>query len=237
MVKGIQHLGIIMDGNRRLAKAMMKKPWEGHKMGVKKAREVLEWSCEKGIKYLTSYTLSGENLKSRPKLELKYILKLLSKECDQVLEDKEHPVNRLDVKVRFIGRTHLLPDELQEKLKEVEDKTSGNKEHVLNIALAYGGQQEITDATREIANKCLGGNMKPADINEESVSESLYTNGQPAPDLIIRTGGEKRLSNFLSFQSAYSELMFLKKKWPEMKKEDFEKALQEFEDRQRRFGK
>jgi len=226
-----------MDGNRRLAKQLMKKPWEGHKLGALKAREVLEWCCDRGIKYITTYTLSSENLRSRPKIELKYILNILENECNEVLNNENHVVNRRKIKVRFIGRTYLLPENLQKKLKEVERKTARNKKHFVNIALVYGGQQEIVDATKRIVDKCLKNLMKPSDIDEKVVSESLYTNGQPAPDLIIRTGGEKRLSNFLPFQSAYSELIFLDVRWPELTEKDFDAALEEFYSRQRRFGK
>jgi tritrans,polycis-undecaprenyl-diphosphate synthase [geranylgeranyl-diphosphate specific] len=122
-------------------------------------------------------------------------------------------------------------------MEKVEEKTSGYENHVLNIAVAYGGQQEIVDAVREIVKKGLKGVIRPSDINEDIIRHHLYTNGQPSPDLIIRTGGERRLSNFLPFQSAYSELMFTDKKWPDMKKKDFLKLLKDFEKRERRFGK
>ena len=231
------HIGIVMDGNRRFAKQMMKHAWLGHKWGLEKSRQVLQWACEAGIKYITAYTLSIENLSSRPKNELKMILDHLEKEAENILENKNHVVHRFNVKVRFIGRTHLLPARLQKKMKAVEDKTVGYKNHVLNIALAYGGQQEIADAVKQILIKGLKGVIRPADVNETIIKHHLYTNGQPYPDLIFRTGGEKRLSNFLPFQSAYSELIFTDKKWPELSKKDFRSALKEFSKRQRKFGK
>ncbi len=231
------HIGIIMDGNRRFARQLMKKPWEGHKFGLEKARDVLTWACEMGIKYTTAYTLSWENLKTRPKKELGLILRYLGFEADNIMKNKNHPVHKYQVKVRFIGRTHVLPEELQKKLCAVEKMTDKYKKHFLNVAVAYGGQQEITDAMKSILEKGLKGIIRPSDLNEDIIKAHLYTNGQPSPDLIYRTGGERRLSNFLPFQSAYSELIFTDKKWPELSKRDFRNAIREYEKRQRRFGK
>ncbi len=230
------HIGIILDGNRRFARELMKKPWEGHKFGMLKAREVLQWSCQAGIKYVTTYVLSFENLRTRPKTELRYILKYLDMEAENILKDSTHVVHKFNVRVRFIGRLQLLPDGLQEKLRAVEERTSIYKKHALNVALAYGGQQEIVDAAKRILEKGLKGIIRPSDLNETIMKEHLYTNGQPHPDLIIRSGGEKRLSNFLSFQSAYSELIFTDKRWPELTKRDFTNFLREFSERKRRFG-
>jgi tritrans,polycis-undecaprenyl-diphosphate synthase [geranylgeranyl-diphosphate specific] len=232
-----QHVGIILDGNRRFAKQLMKKPWEGHAMGLEKAREVLGWACERGIKYLTAYTLSLENINSRPKRELNLILKYIGQEADAIANNASHVAHKYGVKVRFIGRTQILPDWLQKKMKKAESKTAKYKKHTLNVAVAYGGQQEIVDATREIINKSLKGVIKINQVNEKLFKHHLYTNGQPTPDLIIRTGGEKRLSNFLLYQGAYSELFFLDKKWPEITKNDLNGVLDEYKNRQRRFGK
>jgi len=231
------HVGVIMDGNRRYARYLMRGPSFGHKKGRLKAREVLSWGIEAGIKYMTAYTLSLENLKSRPKKELVFILNQIGKECDAMLKDKNHPVNKFSVCVRFIGRTKMLPKTLQEKMKKVEEYTKKNKKYFLQIAVAYGGQQEIVDAARKVAVKLAKGIIKPHEIDEKLFRHNLYTNGWPPPDLIIRTGGEKRLSNFLIYQSAYSELIFLDKKWPEFTKKDFNDALKEFESRKRRFGR
>lgn len=225
-----------MDGNRRFAKYLMKKPWEGHKLGVKKTREVLQWACEMGIKYVTAYTLSLENLRSRPKKELEMILNYMKKEADFILNKTDHTVHKFLVKVNFIGRLNLLPKDLQEKLKRVEEKTKDYGNHVLNIAIAYGAQQEIVDAVKEIVKKGLDKVLSPADLNKDIIKNHLYTNGQPSPDLIVRTGGEKRLSNFLLYQAAYSELLFTEKKWPEITKDDFKGFLEEFASRKRRFG-
>lgn len=232
-----QHIGIILDGNRRYAKQLMKRPWEGHNMGLEKAREVLGWACERGIRYLTAYTLSLENINSRPKRELNLILKYIGEEADDISNNRKNNVHKYGVKVRFIGRIHVLPDWLQKKIKKAEEKTAKYKNHVLNIAVAYGGQQEIVDATREILDKSLKGIIKPHELNEKMFKHHLYTNGQPTPDLIIRTGGEKRMSNFLLYQGAYSELFFTDKKWPEITKDDLNSILSEYKQRQRRFGK
>ncbi len=232
----IKSLGIVLDGNRRFAKYLMKRPWEGHKVGLDKARQAIEWSCGYGIKYTTAYVLSFENLKTRPSRELQYIFKYLKEEADNILTDKNHIVNKNKIKVRFIGRIHLLPKDVIEKLTAVEEATKKNKNYFLNIAIAYGGQQEIVDAVKTIMEKSMKGLISPAQLNEQIIKEHLYTNGQPYPDLIIRTGGEKRLSNFMPFQSAYSELIFLEKKWPEIQKQDFLNAFKEFEQRKRRFG-
>lgn len=232
-----QHVGIILDGNRRFARELMKRPWLGHKMGLEKAREVLTWACERGIKYVTAYVLSLENIQTRPKKELQLILKYFGEEMDNILASTDHVIHKFSIKVRFIGRTHILPDGLQEKMKCVEEATNKYKSHALNIAIAYGGQQELVDAVKKILQKGLSGMVRPSELNETILKEHLYTNGQPYPDMIFRTGGEKRLSNFLPFQSVYSELIFTDTKWPALTEKEFDAALAEFARRQRRFGK
>lgn len=232
-----QHVGIILDGNRRLAREMMKKPWMGHKMGLEKARSVLEWACERGVKYVTAYVLSLENIQTRPKQELKMILKLFGEEMDFILNSADHVINRFAVHVRFIGRRQILPPDLQEKMRKVEQLTKNYRKHTINIAIAYGGQQELVDAMKRILQEGLDGVLKPSDLDEALLKEHLYTNGQPYPDLILRTGGEKRLSNFLPFQSAYSELIFTDTKWPALTEKEFEAVLDEFSQRKRRFGR
>lgn len=232
----IKHLALILDGNRRFARELLRRPWEGHRLGLEKARDVLQWSCELGIKHATAYVLSLENLAKRPKRELAYILKYLGVEADNILKNKDHPVHKFKVKVRFIGRIRLLPAWLQKKMAAVETATRRYTAHVLNVAVAYGGQQEITDAVKAISQKLLKGILSPANLDDHIIRKHLYTNGQPAPDMIIRTGGERRLSNFLPYQSAYSELVFLDKRWPEFTRDDLVACINEFEQRQRRFG-
>ncbi len=230
------HIGIILDGNRRFAKRLMMQPWKGHEWGTEKVKELLRWCEGTGVKYLTLYSLSEENIKSRPKEELKYLLNIFEKEFIAITK-KGHDVHRNRVRVRVIGRTSLLPESLQKAIAAAEKSTKNYKNYFLNLAIAYGGQQEITDAVIKIAKKVSEGAISPEQINEELIRHSLYTNGAPYPDMIIRTGGEKRLSNFLSWQSAYSELFFVDKMWPEFTKEDFLSAIDEFKQRQRRFGK
>ncbi len=230
-----ESIGIIMDGNRRFAKQLMKKPWKGHEFGVKKAREVLEWVCELGIKYIIVYALSYENLNSRPKMELKKIFEYFDKEMD-ILFTGNHIVHETETRVKFIGRLHLLPKKLREKMKKVEKVTKKYKKHFLSVAVAYGGQQEIVDACKKISRKVAKGLLSPNKINEEVIKENLY-DGMKYPDLIIRTGGEKRLSNFILWQCAYSELAFIDKKWPEFTKQDFLKIIKDYQNRERRFGR
>jgi len=231
------HIAIILDGNRRYAKSIMKSVWHGHKLGIGKSREVLDWTCKKGIKYFTAYVLSLENYYSRPRAELKLILKFLEEEMDNMIDNKDHVIHKNRVSVRFIGKTRILPPKLQKKIKKVESITKKYNKHYMDIAIAYGGRQEIVDATRDILVKGLKGIIKPSDIDEELLKQHMYTNGHPYPDMILRTGGEKRLSNFLAFQSAYSELIFTDTRWPEITKRDFDEALDEFANRKRRFGK
>jgi len=214
----------------------MKNPWEGHKIGLLKARDVLRWACNIGIRHVTAYTLSLENIKTRPKKELNYILKQLEQESKTILNDAKHIVHQMKVRVRFIGRTNELPEHLISLFKEVEERTSSYKKHFLNVAVAYGGQQEIIDAAKSIAKKVSRGEIIADDIDENVFIQNLYVPNQPMPDLILRTGGDHRLSNFMAFQSAYSELMFIDKKWPELTEKDFMDAIHEFEVRERRFG-
>ncbi len=233
-VKVPTSIGIILDGNRRLAKRLMKRPWEGHEFGVKKVKEFLHWCRELGIRYVTLYSFSIQNF-NRPKYEFNFLMKLFKKEFS-AFSDPEHDVHKYGIKVKAIGRLWLLPKDLQRIIKRAEKLTEKYKNYFLNIAIAYGGQEEITDAIKELAKKVLKGVIKPSSINEKLIEGSLYTDGAPYPDLIIRTGGEQRLSNFLLWQSAYSELSFSKKMWPEFTKLDFLKIIKDFQNRDRRFG-
>lgn len=229
-------VAIIMDGNRRFAKEIMKRPETGHEFGVSKAREVLEWADEYGIRCVTAYTLSLENIKHRPKTELSMIYRYFEKEMDVILSG-EHIVHRLKARVNFIGRLNMLPEALQRKMKEIEEKTKDYDNHVLNIAVAYGGQQEIIDACREISKDIESGSLKGDKIDEDVFKSHLYIKEADYPDLIIRTGGERRLSNFLLWEAAYSELAFVDERWPELKKETFIRVLEDYNNRERRFGK
>jgi tritrans,polycis-undecaprenyl-diphosphate synthase [geranylgeranyl-diphosphate specific] len=232
-----EHIGIIPDGNRRLAKRLMKKPRKGHEWGLEKIKKVLEWCEELGIKVMTFYVMSLENLERRPKRELDFIFSLARKELENIQKDKNHIVRKNKVKVMFFGRLDLLPENLQDGIRKVSEITKDHSDYFLNLAIAYGGRQEIVDSARRIAYDVRKGAINPGEIDESILREYFWTNGVSDPDLIIRTGGEKRLSNFLTFQSTYSELVFLDKFWPEFGKEDFFNAIKEFSERSRRFGK
>ena len=166
-----QHIGIILDGNRRFAKQLMKRPWAGHKFGLIKTREVLSWACEKGIKYMTAYVLSLENMTTRPKKELQMILRYFEKELENIIENKEHVIHKFNVQIRFIGRTRMLPSRIQKSMKHVEKITKKYTRHFLNIAVAYGGQQELVDATNKLLKNCLKGIIKPSDLNEDIIKK------------------------------------------------------------------
>lgn len=232
-----EHIGIIPDGNRRLAKRLMARPWKGHEWGAEKIKNVLEWSKELGIKVVTIYLLSLENLEKRPRDELDCIFSIARKEISDMLGNKEHVIHKNRVNVRFFGRLDLLPQDLQESIRKISEETKNYSTYFLNMAIAYGGRQEIVDAARKIAKAAKNGKIKPEEIDEAMMRQYFWTNGFRDPEMIIRTGGEKRLSNFMPFQSTYSELIFLDKLWPELEKRDFVRAVKEFGDRQRRFGK
>ncbi len=232
-----EHVAIIPDGNRRLAKRLLQKPWKGHEWGFEKVRKVIEWSKELGIKVITIYTLSLENLMRRPKRELNYLFKIARRELDNILENRENIVHRNRVKLNFVGRIDLLPEDLQERIKKVAELTKNYSGQYVNLAIAYGGRQEIVDASRRIAVDVRKGRIEPEEVDEGLFRQYLWTNGFKDPDLIIRTGGEKRLSNFLTFQSTYSELVFVNSLWPEFSKEDFVNAIKDFGERKRKFGR
>jgi tritrans,polycis-undecaprenyl-diphosphate synthase [geranylgeranyl-diphosphate specific] len=237
MLKIPEHVGIVPDGNRRLAKRLLKKPWKGHEWGVEKIKDILDWCKELGTRVVTVYLLSLENLEKRPKKELDYLFGLARKEIKGILTDNRHIVHRNKVRVRFFGRLDLLPEDLQKDMVMASEKTKRYSDYYLNLAIAYGGRQEIVDAAKRMAEDARTDRIKTSAINEEMLRGYFWTNGFPDPDLIIRTGGERRLSNFLPFQSTYSELVFLDKFWPEFEKKDFFGAVKEFGERDRRFGK
>ncbi|MCD6410691.1 isoprenyl transferase [bacterium] len=224
-----QHLGIIIDGNRRWAKKRNLPTFFGHKKGLDNLRKISSYAFKKGVRYLTIFAFSTENWK-RDKKEVDYLMRLLknafSKKYIEELTENE-------VKVNFIGQIKRLPKELQQKIKEVENITKRNKKHVFNIALSYGGRADIVEAVKKIVKK----RIDVKEIDEELFSKFLWTRGMPDPDLVIRTGDEKRVSNFLIWQMAYSELYFSKKFWPEFSKKDLDNAFLDYTRRQRRFGK
>ena len=226
-------IAIIPDGNRRFAKRLMLRPWKGHEWGAKKVEEVFGWCRELGVRNITFYTLSLENLNSRPKSELDHLMGIAKAELDDVIKNKGNFVHKNKVKVYFFGELQKLPKDLQDTISKVQKMTEKYSDYRINYAVAYGGRQELVGACRKLAAECPDPNM----ITEQMLRHSLQTNGSLDPDLIIRTGGEKRISNFLLFQSAYSELSFIDSFWPELTKEQFMATISDYSQRKRRFGK
>ena len=229
-----KHIAIILDGNRRFAKKLMMKPWMGHEWGAKKIESLFDWVKEFGIKELTLYAFSIQNF-DRPKDEFDYLMKIFSEFCDKILTSQYKQIKDYSIKVNFIGRIWLFPKELHEKMQKIMEMTKNNSNYVLNLAMAYGGREEIIDASIKIAEEIKNGKADVNDINEQFFEKHLWNASQP--EIIIRTGGEKRTSNFLNFQSAYSEWFFLEKTWPEFEKEDLVQVIREYNQRERRFGK
>jgi undecaprenyl diphosphate synthase len=220
------HLGIILDGNRRWAKERNLPLFEGHKKGAEVVKEAITWCKERGIKVLTLFVFSTENW-NRPKNETNYLMKLLRQIFAKKNIDKTHKEN---IRVRIIGQTDRFSKSFQEAIKNFEQLTQHNTGMVLNFALSYGGRAEIVQAIKNIIK-----NKVPLEkINEEVIKENLWTSDV---DLVIRTGKEQRISNFLIWQTAYSELYFLPKYWPDFTEEDLDEAISEYNKRQRRFGK
>lgn len=231
-VKVPRHIAIVLDGNRRYAKKLGLNPWKGHGYGLKKLEDFFKWCMEFGVKELTLYCFSTENF-NRTKKEVSYLFELFWKEFKNMQESKS--IYKDKVKINVIGRMWMFPQKMQKAMKEAMQKTKNNNELVINFALAYGGRQEITDAVKKIAQDIKKGRIKANDINESLITNNLYLKNEP--DLVIRPSGEVRLSNFLIWQSAYSELIFLNKLWPEFTKKDFIKCIEEFKRRERRFGR
>jgi undecaprenyl diphosphate synthase len=222
-----RHIGFIMDGNGRWAKQRGLPRLAGHRAGAENLRRVLRACGEWGIKYVTIYAFSTENW-GRPKEEVEGLLNLL----DQYI-DKELPeLVKEGVQVRHIGRMDGVPERLQEKIRQAVEATKGNERLILCVAFNYGGRAEIVDAVRKIIAK----GYKPEEVDEDLISSHLYTAGIPDPDLIIRTAGEMRLSNFLLWQSAYAEYYSTPVYWPDFDEEELYKALLDFSRRERRFG-
>ncbi len=234
-MEGLNHIAFIMDGNRRFARRLMQKPWKGHEWGAKKVREVLEWCREVGVRYTTFYTLSVENLKNRPKEEIEMLMNIFRREFSKIPHDDE--VHEHGIRINVIGRTDLLPSDVQRIIKDAVESTKNNRRYVVSFAIAYGGRQEIIDAVASLMDEAKKGILRPNEINENIFRKYLYTDGLPDPDLIIRTSGEHRISGFLLWQSAYSEFFFTKQLWPEFSKNEFMRAVNDYLNRERRFGK
>jgi tritrans,polycis-undecaprenyl-diphosphate synthase [geranylgeranyl-diphosphate specific] len=222
------HIAIILDGNRRFAKRLALDPWKGHEYGRKKVEDLIRFASELGIQQLTFYALSQENIKSRPKQELDFLFKLF-KEVFSSMNREE--IKNKGIKFNFIGDLSLIPKDLKNECLKLKKETKSNDKLIVNIAIAYGGRQEIIQAIKKIIKNKIPENK----ITEKIIEKYLYLSSKP--DLVIRTGGEKRLSNFLPFQSVYSELIFLDKMWPEFTNQDLLDCIEEFRLRKRNFGK
>jgi len=226
-----KHVGIILDGNRRFAKRLMLEPWKGHEYGFEKLKNLFQWCKELDIKELTLYCFSMQNF-NRPKKEFDYLMDIFEKAGNEAAEDKH--VHEYKIKVKAIGRTYLFPEKVQKALKRVEEATKDYSDYKINLALAYGGREEIIDGIKQLGRDIDEGKLDPKDLNEETFAKFLYIDSDP--DLIIRTGGDHRTSNFLAWQSIYSEWFFLQKCWPEFDKEDLVQVIDQFKNRERRFG-
>lgn len=224
-IKMPEHIAIILDGNRRWAKQRNMPSILGHKEGVKNLEEMVRFLDKQGLKYLTVYAFSTENFK-RSKEEVTYLMKIFNVYMDKIIKKDD-----FNIKINIIGTKDGLSKDLINKIEKVEEKTKNNTGLIFNIAFNYGGRHEIIDAVNKILED---GNIKS--ITEEEFSKFLYTKDMKDPDLLIRTSGEKRLSNFLLWQLAYTEFYFSKKMWPEFKKEDMIEAIIEYNNRNRRYG-
>ncbi|MDP2900961.1 MAG: polyprenyl diphosphate synthase [Candidatus Bathyarchaeota archaeon] len=230
------HIGIILDGNRRWAREQHKDPWEGHRAGGEHVKDFLEWCLNLNINTVTLYAFSTENFKRADK-EVEELMRVYEKALRDVLASDV--LEKYKVRVMAIGRRNLLPENLQKLIAEVEESTRKNSSFYLNVALAYSGRAEIVDATRELAELVKEGKLEPGQINEELIEAHLYTKHLPQqePDLIIRTGNESRLSNFLLWQAAYSELFIVDVYWPEFRQIDLQRVIRSYQLRNRRYGK
>lgn len=226
--KKIKHIAIIMDGNRRWAKQRGLPTLEGHRAGYENFKKIAKRCRELEVEHLTIYAFSTENWK-RSEEEVSYLMKLL----EYCLEkEKDFFINN-NIKLNIMGQIERLPKNLRRLAREVMEITKNNTGETLNLAISYGGRQEIVDTVKKI----IEAKIAPEEMNEEVFNKYVYTAGQPDPDMIIRTSGEQRLSGFLPWQGVYSEIFFSPKMWPDFSEKDLEEAIEEFQNRQRRYGK
>lgn len=227
-----KHIAIIMDGNGRWAKQQSQARVFGHQHGVEAVRRTIEAAAEAGVKYLTLYTFSTENW-NRPKEEVEALMSLLVKAVHSELES----LKKNQVRLKAIGNLKDLPSACYEELQRAMQETADDKGLTVVLALSYSGRTELTHAAQQLAKKVQNGQLKPDDITADVVGNHLYDSEIPDPDILIRTGGEYRVSNFLLWQLAYTEFFFLPKMWPEFQKEDLWQVILDFQTRERRFGK
>ena len=226
-----RHIAIIMDGNRRWAKGKMLPVKLGHKQGAETLKKVVRHANKIGLEYITVYAFSTENWK-RSKEEVDSLMSLL----ENYLDDFAKEADTENIVIRVLGDLTALSESLQDSIKRTIERTKNNTGTIFNIALNYGGRNEIVNAVREISKEVQTGNLKIEDIDENIISEHLYTKKDPDPDLLIRTSGELRLSGFLPWQTVYSEFIFLEKLWPDFTTEDLDNAIEVFKKRNRKFG-
>ena len=229
-----KHIAIIMDGNRRFAESIGLRSPEGHEKGREKLEEVLEWCLELGVNILTLYAFSTENFR-RDTEEVRHIMRLFKENFRRVGDDER--VHKYQIKLTVLGNRELLPPDVVEAINYAEERTKNYSKYRLNLAVAYGGREEILDAIKSIMRDVKEGKISPDDIDEKVFSRHLWTADLPDPDLILRTSGEERISNFLLWQLAYSELYFVDVYWPGFRKIDFLRAVRSYQMRQRRYGK
>lgn len=231
-----EHVAFILDGNRRWARLNNLPPWIGHKYGAEVVDKVLDWCYELGIKTVSLFVLSTENLVKRDPREVKQLLKIIEEKLDEALNSDKF--DKRKVRFKAIGEIDLLPPSIREKIRQLEERTKKYNKRFLNIAIAYGGRREIVDAVKKIIKDAKEGKIDENSFDENMFGRYLYTADlpQPEPDLVIRTSGEVRISNFLLWQIAYSELVFLDVYWPEFRKIDLLRAIRIYQKRQRRFG-
>jgi undecaprenyl diphosphate synthase len=226
------HLAIIMDGNGRWAKAQGKERIEGHRAGARTVREIVTYCAELGVRYLTLYAFSSENWQ-RPPIEVSHLMTLLQ----DYLRDEEKTLVENEIAFDTIGDVKRLPKAAQLLIKAVKNRTQGLSRMQLTLALSYGSRDEIVRAVQDLAQAVEDGELAPEDIDADALSARLYTRDMPDPDLLIRTSGEYRISNFMLWQLAYSELYVTDVPWPEFTRAELDRALDDFKNRQRRFGK
>ena len=227
-----KHIAVIMDGNGRWAKERGKPRIFGHQSAIKSVREINEACAELGVSYLTLYAFSTENW-NRPTDEVKGLMTLLG----QTMRNEASTLIKNSIRLQVTGDVEKMPVETVKLIHETIERTKGGSRMVLNLALSYSGRWEITEAARKIAREAKAGTLDPETITEDSIAAHLATAGMPDPELLIRTSGELRISNFLLWQLAYSELYFTNKYWPDFRKEDLYEAIVNFQHRERRFGK
>jgi len=227
-----RHVAIIMDGNGRWAQRQGKPRHAGHRAGVKSVRSSVEYSVKQGVEVLTLFAFSSENWQ-RPEKEVSLLMELFM----TALKSEVKKLDKNNVRLKIIGDRTAFSDKLQKQILQAEDKTKHNSGLILQIAANYGGRWDITQSVRKLAEEVKKGQLKPSDISEERISQSLCFAGLPDVDLFIRTGGDLRISNFILWQAAYAELYFTRVLWPDFNEAAYQQALDDFAGRQRRFGK